>query len=368
MLYDNHAKYDYHMKPVIESQHGAYLCIGPDVLGCFICRYHGLHFEVYDSIDNINRLVLVKSSRMPDDEDLVKGVYGIDFNRPKPELPEAMQYAAALPQGYQWLKGIAFAAVNKPEYEKKAAIWDAFYSYIWGTDVQFVWVAPHSGSVNRAPDDILRFPELMIDSYTAGVAACCALKNRQRPSNRVMLAIHSTGHLGGIVNLGDFGILDEQAMKSVAAHIEAKYQSRARALVEVFKQEFCATTMKVLAEIQQKRGTLDPEELKLVSYDDYLTVRYYEKGLALYRQPLAVYSMPGFQGALHGIAEIQVPVVTVNYFYTGRNVGRLLDLPMQIAAGQLGSAMVVECSRTFSANDPDLVSDIIMDVKNELFF
>ena len=355
------------MKPVIENQYGAYLGINPGGLGGFICRYHSLHFEVYDSTDNINRLVLVKSSRMPDDEDLEKGVYGIDFNRPKPEVPEAMQYAAALPQGYQWLNGIAFAAANELEYGKKTSIWDAFYSYIWGTAAQFVWIAPHSGSVNRAPDNILRFPELMIDSFTAGIAACCALKNRQRPSNRVVIAIHSTGHLGGVVNLGDFGILDEQAMKSVAARMEVKYQARAQVQAEAFKREFCATTMKVLAEIQQKRGTLDPEELRRVSYDDYLTVRYYEKGLALYRQPLAVYSLPVFQGALQDVAEIRVPVVTVNYFYTGRNVGRLLGLPQKIAAGQMGSAIVVECSRSYSANDPDLVSDIILDVKNELF-
>ncbi len=355
------------MKPVIESRHGAYLGIDSHVLGSFRCRYHGPHFDVYDSSDNTNRLILVKSSRMPDDEDLVKGVYGIDFNRPKPELPEAMRYAAALPQGYQWLNGNAFAAGIKEEYEKKASVWDAFYSYIWGNEAQTVWVAPHSGGVNRAPDDVLRFPELMIDSFTAGITAFCALKNTRQPLQRIMIAIHSTGHLGGVVNLGDFGILDKQAMKSAAACMEAKYHDRAQTQAEAFKREFSTTMMKVLAEIQQKRGTLDPEELRRVSYDDYLTVRYYEKGLALYRQPLAVHSLPGFQDALQGIAEIQVPVVTVNYFYTGRNVARLLGLPQQITAGQMGSALVVECSRTYSANDPDLVSDIILDVKNELF-
>ncbi len=355
------------MKPVIESRQGAYLGIDPHFLGSFRCRYHGPHFDVYDSPDNINRLLLVKSSRMPDDEDLVKGVYGIDFNRPKPDFPAALRYAAALPQGYQWLNGIAFAARANEEYEKKASVWDSFYSHIWDNEAQTVWVVPHSGSVNRAPDDVLRFPELMIDSFTAGIAAFCSLKNTRQPLQRIMIAIHSTGHLGGVVNLGDFGILDEQAIKSAAARMEAKYHDRAQTQAEVFKRKYCDITMKVLAEIQQKRGTLDPDKLRHVSYDDYLTVRYYEKGLALYRQLLAVYSLPGFQDALQDIAKIQVPVVTVNYFYTGRNVGRLLGLPQQITAGQMGSALVVECSRTYSANDPDLVSDIILDVKNELF-
>jgi hypothetical protein len=182
-----------------------------------------------------------------------------------------------------------------------------------------------------------------------------------------MIAVHSTGHLGGVVNLGDFGILDEDAMKSAAAHMEAKVHARAQAQAETFKGEFRATAMKVLTEIQQKRGTLDPEILGRVSYDDYLTIRYYEKGLALYRQKVAAYNLPGFQDALQSVAGIPVPVVTVNYFYTGRNVGRLLGFSEKISGSRLGSALIVDCSRTFSAKDPELVSEIIMEVKNELF-
>ncbi|OGO35440.1 MAG: hypothetical protein A2147_10245 [Chloroflexi bacterium RBG_16_57_8] len=355
------------MKPVHEDEYGAYLGIHPALLGRFVPRERSPNFEVYDSLDGSDRLIMAKSSRLPDDEDLNKGKHGIDFNRPKPELHEAFEYAGELPKGYQWLHGAAFAARTEQEYQKKSLVWDSFYSYVWGTPPQTVWVAPHSGSVNRPPDDVLRFPKLMTDNFTAGVAALCALKNGTRPSKRVVIAIHSTGHLGGVLNLGDFGILDEEDMGEIATKMEAKHGERAQALAEAFKRDFCETTMSILEDIQHKRGTLDPEELSRMSYDDSVVVRYYIKGLRLYGQELAEHTLRGFQEAMGGLAEIRVPVITNNYFYTGRNVGRLLRMRERIADGLLGSAVVVECSRLYAAKDPEFVSDVILDVVGELF-
>lgn len=355
------------MKPVREDEYGAYLGVRPALLRRFLARERSPNFEVYDSPDGNDRLIVVKSSRLPDDQDLRSGRYGIDFNRPKPELHEALQYAAELPRGYEWLRGVAFAAKTEEEYQEKSRVWDSFYSYIWGTPPQTVWVAPHSGSVNRAPDDVLRFPKLMIDSFTAGVAALCALKDRRVPSKRVMIAVHSTGHLGAVLNLGDFGILDEKDVDAIAPKMEVKHGERAQALAEAFKRNFRETTTKILEDIQRKRGTLNPEELNRISYDDSVTVKLYVKGLRLYGQQLEEHTLQGFRQAMDGLAGIWVPVIANNYFYTGRNVGRLLKLPEKIAGGLMGSAVVVECSRLYAAKDPEFVSDAILDVKNELF-
>ncbi len=355
------------MKPIREDQHGAYLGVRPVLLKRFVLRERNPNFEVYDSLDGNDRLIMVKSSRIPDDEDLAKGRYGIDFNRPKPELGQALQYAAELPVGYQWLNGVAFAAKTEEEYQKKSEVWDRFYSYIWGTTPQTVWVAPHSGSVNRIPDDVIRFPKLWIDSYTAGVAALCALKNSRAASQRLMIAVHNTGHLGGVLNLGDFGILNQEDLDAIASKMAARHGERAQALAEAFKRSFRERTREVLEYIQWKRGTLDPEELGRISYDDCVSVRYYVKGLRLYGQQVKEYTLAGFCEAMDGLAGIRVPVTTSNYLYPGRNVGRLLRLPEKIADGLMGSALVIECSRFYAARDPEFVSDVIVDVKDELF-
>jgi hypothetical protein len=355
------------MKLVFEDEDGAYLGVRPEFLKRYVLREQNPNFEVYDAIDGHNRFIAVKSSRLPDDEDPEKGKYGIDFNRVKPGLKEALQYEAELPRGYQWINSFAFAAKNEEEYILKSRAWDGFYAYIWDTKPQTLWVAPHSGDVNRPPDDILHFPKLMIDIYTAGVAAVCALKNRGQPSKRLMMAIHNTGQLGGVLNLGDFGILNQEKMDAAVEEIESKYKDRAQVLAPAFKQDFCERTMEICISINRKRGTLIPEELDTLSYDDSLVIRFYVKGLRLYGQEIKEHTLDEFKRALDNLGQIKVPVITNNYFYTGRNVGRTLGLPEKIKQGLVDAAILIEGARHYMAKDPDLVSDIILDVKNELF-
>ncbi len=357
--------------PVREDRYGAYLGVRQALLTRFVCREADPNFEVYDSRDGRDRIIVAKSSRIPDDEDKDSGRYGIDFNRPKPSLSEALRYGAELPHGYQWLNGAAFAAGSEEEYEKKSQVWDRFYSYVWGASPLTIWVAPHSGSVNRAADDVIFFPKRWIDSFTAGVAARCALMDSRVPSKRVMIAVHATGHLGGVLNLGDFGLLSQQDLDAIIPKIEAKHGEQVQALAEAFKQEFCETTAKTLEVIQRRRGTLDPEVLssasRTVSYDDSVTVSYCAKGLALYGRPINEFTLQEFKRAMAGLRGTPVPVVTTNYFYTGRKVGGLLKLPDKISQRMLGSALSIECARFYCARDPELVSDLILDVVNKLF-
>ncbi len=234
-----------------------------------------------------------------------------------------------------------------------------------------IWVAPHSGSVNRAADEVIFFPKRWIDSFTAGVAARCALKDSRVPSKRVMIAVHATGHLGGVLNLGDFGLLSQHDLDAIAPKMEAKHGRQAQALAEAFKQEFCETTARTLEVIQRRRGTLDPEVLgaasRVVSYDDSVTVSYCAKGLALYGRPIKEFTLREFKRAMAELRGTPVPVVTNNYFYTGRKVGALLKLADKVSEGVLGSALSIECARFYCARDPGFVSDLILDVANELF-
>lgn len=355
------------MKLVCEDEHGAYLGVSKEFLKEFILKESNPNFEVFDSKDKYRRFIAVKSSRIPDDQDLAAGKYGIDFNRAKPELKEALQYGIELTDGFKWLSDIAFAALNEEEYERKSSIWEDFYSYIWDLTPQTVWIAPHSGSVNRAPDDLLLYPKTMIDTCTAGVAASCAFNDRNTALKRIMIAIHATGMLGAVLNLGDFGVADEEKMDIVAKKIELKYHERAQSLADKFKHDFCSKTINILENINKKRETLDPEKLDNISYDEAFNVRLYVKGLRLYGLKIKEFTIMEFKQALQNLSKIEVPVISNNYLHTGRNVGKLLKLSKKIELGLLYSALNIECSRIYIANDPELISNMILDVKNELF-
>jgi len=207
----------------------------------------------------------------------------------------------------------------------------------------------------------------MIDSFTAGVAALCALKNTSKTSTRVMIAIHGTGHLGAVLNIGDFGVLSESEIREATRKIELKHSKRAQTLSEGFKEDFSEKTLQILEEIMDKRGTLNPRELVNKSYDDSVTVNFYLRGLRLYGQEVKEPTFMEFKRAIEKLDGIPVPVISINYLYSGRDVGKLLRLSEKISQGQLGSALVIECARFYAAHDPEFVSEVILDVKDSLF-
>jgi hypothetical protein len=358
------------VKLVYEDEYGAYLGVNAEFLQEFALKESNPNFEVFDSRDSHRRFIAVKCSRLPDDQDLVKGRYGIDFHRAKPKLEEALQYGAELPhalESMKWLANMAFAAITKGEYERKASVWDNFYSYIWGLTPKTTWVAPHSGSVARVPDDILPYPKLVMDSFTAGVAASCAFNNRNRASKRIMISIHSSSFIGRVLELGGFGIIDEEKMAAVAKKIESKYHERAQNLADEYKQDFFLRATRWLEHINEKRGTLKPEELSHTSTTDRRRVELIVEGLRLYGQEIREFTLDEFKEAINSVNKMEVPVISGSHLFPARQVGKLLGLSEKIQKGLLHSALQVECSRLYLAKEPELITSIILDIKKELF-
>ena len=358
------------MKLVREDEHGAYLGVPAEFLQEFIPKESNPNFEVYDSRDNNNRFIAVKSSRVPDDQDLAEGRYGIDFNRAKPELQEALRYGAELPhalENMKWLANTAFAATTKKEYDRKSSAWENFYSYIWGSTPKTIWVAPHSGNVDRVPDDILPYPKTAVDAFTAGVAASCAFNHRNKALKRLMIYIHSSSFLGTLLELGGFGIIDEEKLAAVATKVEMKYHERAQILADEHKQYFFLTATRWLEHIKNKTGTLNPEELNHTSTVDRRRVELIVKELKLYGQEIKEFTLREFKEAMHSLKETEVPVISSNYIFPASHVGKILRISEKISQGLLHSALNIECSKLYLAKEPELMTDMILYIKNELF-
>ncbi|MFC1948393.1 hypothetical protein ACFLXY_10805, partial [Chloroflexota bacterium] len=74
-----------------------------------------------------------------------------------------------------------------------------------------------------------------------------------------------------------------------------------------------------------------------------------------------------FKEAMHNLNKMEVHVISSNYLFSGRHVGKTLGLSEKIGQGLLNSALQIECSKPYLANDPEFVADILLDVKRELF-
>ena len=156
-------------------------------------------------------------------------------------------------------------------------------------------------------------------------------------------------------------------MDAAAAKIIPKYQERVQKYAGEFKQDYSVKTLKFLNRIVKARGTLDPFELEGVFRDASFVIGIYARCLELYGQKISEYSLEGFSRALENLDEAEVPVILNNFIYPGRNAGRLIKLSDRIREGEMHSAVQVEGARLYMARDPDLVADILLDVKKELF-
>jgi len=354
-----------------ENEHGAYQEVSQEFLKEFVQKEINPNFDVYDSKDRAKRLILAKCSRLPDDEDLEKGRYGIDFHRRKPNFEEARKYSQELPQALEkreFLENIAFAAKDEKEYQKKSWIWDNFYSWIFGFSPKTIWVAPHSGDVKREPDEILPYPKLEIDAWTARITALCAMKDDQRAQKRVMISIHSNGYLGAIIDLGSFGIIEDEKLRSVAEKIERKYHQRFQIHSSDYKKDFFNRIQRWLKHVSKTRGTLSPRELKLISLADKHSIEIILKGLELYSQNPKAFTLDAFEEALTNLDEVDLKVISCNQIFPAENVGRLLNLKEKIKYGLLNSALQIECSKLYLKREPKLITEVILEIERELFF
>jgi hypothetical protein len=91
------------------------------------------------------------------------------------------------------------------------------------------------------------------------------------------------------------------------------------------------------------------------------------RGLRLYGQKIREFTPAEFKEAIHNVYKMEVPVISSNYLFPASHVGKILGLSEKIGHGLLHSALQVECSKPYLAKEPELMTNIILDIKNELF-
>ena len=357
------------MHLVNEDKNGAYIGATANFLKKFVTKESNPNFDIFDSQDGYNRVIIAKSSRLPDDDDLGTGKYGINFHRALPSYKEALRYKTGIPYALETrqINDLAFGADSKEEYERKAAVWNHFYTFIWDLNPQTLWITPHSGSIARPPDEIIPWPYLEMDAYVAGIAALCAFKNSNKPLKRIMISIHSHNWLGAILDLGGFGILEEQRLADIARKIETKYHEKVQVLAEECKKDFSIRAIKWLTHIKNIRGTLVPEDLKGQYALDRSVVLNITRSLQLYGKEIREFQLAEFQAAINSLGGTELKVISCNHLFAAKHIAELIKITNKIDSALLSSALQIECLKLYLKKEPELISNIILDVKKELF-
>jgi hypothetical protein len=79
------------------------------------------------------------------------------------------------------------------------------------------------------------------------------------------------------------------------------------------------------------------------------------------------FTIKEFKEAIQSLNKVEMQVVSNNYLLPGKYTGKILKLSEKIGNGQLDSALQVECLKLYMAKTPELMANMILDVKDELF-
>jgi hypothetical protein len=361
---------------VQESAGGAYLSPGYQLSASTRLVMASPNFDVFDAPGR--RLLLGKCSRLPDDEDLAAGRYGIDFHRALPPFQEdsgftcdlgagpipvnAYTYAQYLPvtlRFREFTANLAFAARTREDYQAKFQVYQDFYRHVYQAPVATVIATPHSGKVHRAPDRYHPFPQSEADSWSARVAVQC-LNGTPREGRRLLMSLHSTDYFGAFFDLGDFGLPQNSQLPAITARLNERFACDIAARLPAYRDYLVPYTLERLRWMDQRWGTLTPEALTTISTASRFEILRLIRVLEPWLKPTGSVTLAWLtQGLEDFFASPPARPITLNKVFSGRKTARLLNLQDNLRNNGFHTAVQVECSRFLARRHPELAAAII---------
>jgi hypothetical protein len=367
---------------VRETEQGAYLGPGPELEAAAVPVAATPHFDVFDW--GCRRLILGKCSRLPDDEDQVTGRYGIDFHRALPPFRgssgfwcdlgtgpikvNAYTYASHLPRALRFREftaNLAFAASTEEAYQAKCQVYQDFYSYLFNFDARVILASPHSGEVRRPPDRYHPFPQSEIDGWTARVMAQCQAPTPQG-KKRVLISLHSTDYYGFLLDIGDFGLPQNQALTRIVEQLQEDFSPLLEPLLPDYRNYIIPYTRSRLKWFAEKWGTLDPKCLAAKSTAARFEVVNLMK-ITGQTEPWGRIGLSEMDRALHHYLDrLPKQFIALNGIFSGRKTAQLLNLSAKLEQAGIDYAVQVECSRFLAQYYPALAGRLIQGLIDSL--
>ncbi len=365
---------------VQESTAGAYLSPSSQLKANARLVLASPNFDVFDGRGK--RLLLGKCSRLPDDEDLQAGRFGIDFHRALPPFQEASgftcdlgngpipvnayTYAQYLPRTLRFREftaNLAFAARDLENYQAKFQVYRDFYRHLYQAPVATVIATPHSGEVRRPPDKYHPFPQSETDAWTSRMAVQC-LNGSPGEGKRLLISLHSTDYFGAFFDLGDFGLPQNHRLSGLTAQLNQRFARDIAALLPEYRDYLVPYTLARLRWMEERWGTLNPEALSTISTASRFEILRLMQVLEPWLRPSGSVTLTWLtQGLEAFFASPPRELITLNKVFSGRKTARLLNLKENLRNNGFYTAVQVECSRFLARHHPELAAAIISAVE-----
>jgi hypothetical protein len=222
-----------------------------------------------------------------------------------------------------------------------------------------VVTTPHSGPVHRPPDDYHPFPESEIDAWTAGVAVRLG-RPQLKKDHKIHVSLHSTDYFGTLVDIGDFGLEQNDCLSTVVAQLNVEFAGELAELRPAYRNHIIAYTQRRLQWKHKRWGTLNPERLANISTASRFEVMMLDKVIGDLIRPEDRFTYDGLQRGLaaywSGGGQAQI---SLNGVFSGRKTARLLSLSENLPRHGFQTAVQVECSRFLARHHPEIAARII---------
>ena len=368
---------------VQETIYGAYLGPGSQLDAKAQQVVDNPNFDVFDTPGR--RLLLGKCSRLPDDEDPAAGRYGIDFHRALPPFQDdsgftcdwgegpipvnAYSYAQYLPKTLKFREftaNLAFAARSLAEYQVKCEVYQGFYHHLYQNQCATVIAAPHAGEVRRPPDDYHPFPQFETDAWTQRVAVRY-LNVSPGDGPRLLISLHSTDYFGAFLDLGDFGLPQNQGLSQSIVRLNRQFSRDVFDLLPAYREYLLPYTLARLRWMEQRWGTLEPEALTTISTASRFEILSLMRVLKKWLPPTRSVSLDWLTQGLEGFfATPPRELISLNRIFSGRKTAGLLHLEENLRQAGFHTAVQVECSRFLAQYHPELAAAMLAALEKEV--
>ncbi len=367
---------------VRESEYGAYLGAGAGLAAVATPVAITPNFDVFDAPGL--RLLLGKCSRLADDEEPEAGRFGIDFHRALPSFDgqgegvcdwgagpiavNASNYAKYLPctlKFREFTATLAFAARTYEEFRIKSQVYENFYRHLYHAPAPLIVAAPHAGDVQRPADSWHPYPKTEIDAWTARVASHL-LGRPYTGEKRLLISLHSTDYLGSLLDIGDFGLPQNNSLTAVVENLNQRYRPALMELLPAYREHIMPYTTARLKYFVNRWGTLEPERLKRRSSAVRFEILNLTRIMNHSQELTDLYTLPGMLQGLERFWQKPPPLITLNGIFSGRKTARLLKLAEKLQQYGIYTAVQLEVSRFLASRHPQLAADLIKTLLNEL--
>jgi len=361
------------LSPLVnETNYGAYIGLNPYTESKLkIIQKPNFDVIEFGSV----RVILSKASRYSGDD--FGEIFGINFYRKLPTFEEAINYWSKLPQALaltDFTGNLAFAASDEADYNRKIAVYNAFYSFVFDNDKEkkIIICAPHSGDIRYSPDNIKSNPQNDIDRWSARVTALCLDRLHNFTwKKKTVCFIHTSGDhfksYPAVIDCGDMGT-KISGVNGVIELLNRFYKKELQSHISGYVANIQHRTLPLCQKVQKKYGTSDIEILKKKIEDFSLkkTVeRFFDYKLTFEEfsqinpDELAKRLLKAELLEKENLADAKSPSIIGNYVFSGKKIAGQIDINNKMKAGFVDQCMQFECSEYYLKEATELIAEII---------